>query len=271
MEKNKSTIFKSILLSISIVFGLNFFLWIYENYDVMAFVIIAGLLFVIFLAVLRSMTSSRMPNLPKSPIIIFTKIIRFLVPPVASIGALYTIFLIGNSGMYNKTFSLNHSWLINPVDQTFTFSNFFLKHNFAITLITTTLFLQICLRRRFLKNQTWKKISENWLKWQGIPAMSTGGFGFVAMNDEISKPLLKITSDSIDIDFLVTTYICGIIIVAFAHLFVNIGKSISNSEDNNLPKKWFLPAFACAWTSNLILYALFFDSVLLTLHAHLNK
>ena len=150
---------------------------------------------------------------------------------------------------------------------------FLLKNNFILSLIFVLALLQLTLRKKFLKKQTWKKISDSWLKWSGVSALSVGGFGLIAKNKEIAGNLLKITSNSefVNMNLLTTIYILVILFFGLAHLLTQIGKANSDLEESSTPLALFIPAFILTWLSNLGSYSLFINGIILTLHAHLNS
>ena len=150
---------------------------------------------------------------------------------------------------------------------------FLLKNNFILSLTFVLALLQLTLRRKFLKKQTWKKISDSWLKWTGVSALSVGGFGLIANNKETVGHLLKISSDSefVNMNLLTTTYLLVILFLGLAHLLTQIGKANSDQEESSTPLALFIPAFILTWLSNLGSYSLFINGIILTLHAHLNS
>jgi hypothetical protein len=148
-----------------------------------------------------------------------------------------------------------------------------LNHSLFLSFLFVLSLLQFTIRKKVLRNQTWKKVSDNWLKWSGVSALSVGGFGFIATSESNTKRLLQITSSEkfVDMELLTTIYILSIIAVGLAFLFTLLGKSHATSEDDYKPVSLFAPAFLFAWLSNLGLYSLFFDSLILTMNAHLNS
>jgi hypothetical protein len=143
-----------------------------------------------------------------------------------------------------------------------------LRHNFLISLIFVLIFLQFTLRRQVYSKLTWKKLSDPWLKWSGVSAISVGGFGFIATNQASVDKYLKITTHFVDLKSYTQLYIILILLLGVSNLLLLIGKSHSGNEETNQPKYWFLPTFTLIWTCNLGVYTFFFDCILLTFHAN---
>lgn len=150
---------------------------------------------------------------------------------------------------------------------------FFIVHNLLSSFLFVLIFLQFTLRKHILVKQTWKKITEIWLKWTGVSALSVGGFGFIANNDAVNKYLLNITVSSpiVDMKLMITLYFTTVIVTFIALLLTHIGRISSDSEDTAKPLKWFVPAFILSWISFFTLSSLLCCSLLLTFHAHLTK
>jgi hypothetical protein len=152
-------------------------------------------------------------------------------------------------------------------------SKFFLKYNLEFSFLIVLFILQFSLRRRILKNQTWKKLSEIWLKFSGIAGLAVGGFGFIGLVPEIKNKLLKITLSSgyANVRLIVLFYIITLMVMLLSRLFVLMGKTTADDENTNIPLSWFVPAFITAWIANIGIYSLLIDSVVLTFHAHLSS
>lgn len=149
---------------------------------------------------------------------------------------------------------------------------FILKYNFWISFILVIFLLQLTLRKSILKTQTWDGIINTWLKFSGIPALAVGGFGIISENTELKNKVIKITTDStyVDMKLLGIIYTIVILFIGLTYLLSLIGITSSNDRNSNKPPHIFIPAFIIVWIANLGIYTLLFDSILLTLHAHLS-
>lgn len=147
----------------------------------------------------------------------------------------------------------------------------FVRYNFALCMGGVLVVLQFSLRKRILTNQTWKTLTDIWLKFAGVATLSVGGFGVIGLRPEMKTKFLQaiLHSEYVNVRLMVSCYILTVVILGLSHLFVLLGKAATKDEDSNAPLAWFVPAFGTAWIANAGMYALFFHSILLTLHAHL--
>jgi len=108
-----------------------------------------------------------------------------------------------------------------------------------------------------------------WLKWTGFSALSIGGLGFIGLNPEIKSELIKIMSflPHINIRFLFYVYIITLLFLALARIFSIIGEALTDNAESYVPLCWFVPAFTFTWLSDVCMFALFFDVLLLTTYA----
>jgi hypothetical protein len=189
----------------------------------------------------------------------------------ASIGGLVLILLVLSViGVSARTFydqaSTRTEWWVYGSD----FWWFYLSVHFGLCGLIMLFILQFGLRISMLRHQTWKRFTENWLQFSGISAIAVGGFGFVAANQSTTS-LMNITIDPqyVDLKLMTGLYILAIVLYACAGVCATLGRNVSpNDEKTCLPHSFFIPAFLFAWTANWVIYTLFIDSVMLTLHAH---
>lgn len=57
--------------------------------------------------------------------------------------------------------------------------HFILTHAFPLSFLLVFVFFQFTLRRKTLNKQTWKRLTDIWLKWSGVSAVTAGGFEFI--------------------------------------------------------------------------------------------
>ena len=113
------------------------------------------------------------------------------------------------------------------------------KNNFVISFLIVLIPLLSVLRPAVLKNLTWKKLSDPWLKWSGVSALTVGGFSLVGgVTDQLKLDLLqKAQNESqIPLDILLKLDLVTILILGLAFLFRLIGFGSSKSEDTYEPK-----------------------------------
>lgn len=150
-------------------------------------------------------------------------------------------------------------------------NGFFLQHNLLFTAILIFAILQFTLRKSRYKNQSWKKLTDVWLKLTQVSTLSTGGFGLLGLElkDTLYAPLLK--ADFVDIGFLGVSYAIVVLFVGTAHLLITVGKASSNDDDSREPKEWFVPSYATVWIGCFGMHTLFFNGLFLTLYAYMTS
>lgn len=151
------------------------------------------------------------------------------------------------------------------------FTKFLAVHNFIISFFFVMFLFQFTLRKSVWEDQNWKKIVDVWLKWNGVSVLTVGGFGFIAVNDDIKNKLINITTSSnvVDIRSMTRIYIVLVICIVLASIFTSIGRIISKSEETKEPIYWFVPAFIFSWISLTGSMILVVSSILLTIYAHI--
>jgi hypothetical protein len=189
----------------------------------------------------------------------------------ASIGGLLLILLVllvicvSARPFYEQAFSGPELWAYG-----YDFWWFYLSVHFALCGLVMLFLLQFGLRISMIRQQTWKRFTDNWLKFSGISAIAVGGFGFVAANQS-KTTLMNITVDPdyVDLRAMTAFYSLAIVLYAGAAICATLGRNVSPDEEKTcLPHSWFLPSFLFAWMANWVIYTLFIDSIMLTLHAH---
>jgi hypothetical protein len=180
---------------------------------------------------------------------------------------LLVVSVIGISArpFYEQAFSGSEWWVYG-----YDFWWFYVSVHFGLCGLVMLFILQFGLRISMLRRQTWRRFTDNWLKFSGISAIAVGGFGFVAANQS-NTSLMNITVDPdyVNLEFMTAFYILAIVLYASAGVCATLGRNASpNEEKTCLPHSFFIPAFLFAWTANWMIYTLFIDSVMLTLHAH---
>ena len=148
-------------------------------------------------------------------------------------------------------------------------NGFFLRHNLIFTAVLVFAILQFTLRKSRYENQSWKKLTDVWLKLTSVSTLSTGGFGLLGLQlkDTLYAQLLK--ADFVDIGFLGISYLIVVLFVGTAHLLITVGKSSSSDHDSREPKGWFVPSYATVWIGCFGMHTLFFNGLFLTLYAYM--
>jgi len=144
------------------------------------------------------------------------------------------------------------------------------SQNFAISVALVTPLFLFTLRRSALRSQSWRKLSDVWLKWGGITMLSVGGFGFIGLTDAWKLKLLALalSHSQMPLGVLSLVYISVIAALGFAQLLTMLGKAQTQSDEGREPLPFFVAAFAMAWIGDLGLSVLFANSVILTIWAH---
>ncbi len=150
-------------------------------------------------------------------------------------------------------------------------NGFFLRHNLLFTAILVFAILQFTLRKSRYENQSWKKLTDVWLKLTSVSTLSTGGFGLLGLQlkDTLYAQLLK--ADFVDIGFLGVSYVIVVLFVGTAHLLITVGKASSSDEYSREPKEWFVPSYATVWIGCFGMHTLFFNGLFLTLYAYMTS
>ena len=143
-----------------------------------------------------------------------------------------------------------------------------MRHSFLACALASFAILQFTLRRRVLKLQSWKKLSDVWLKLGGVTGLSLGGIG-VLVSTELLKAVAQVSARSpyVDRPFLAAAYFTIVGIFGLACFFTLTGRASAGNEDSSIPLKLFIPAFACAWLASAGFFTLFFNTLLLSMHA----
>lgn len=191
---------------------------------------------------------------------------------VPSYRSYYTLCLRVLSIMLIIAFVCFAIWGTIKLFKTYLIYKFLLNNNLLLIFIVVLALLQFAVRKHIILNQSWKKLSDVWLKFTGIPAISVGGFGVVGLVPELKNRIVKIVlnAEYVNLKLMASVYIITIIILGLAYLLLLLGRSISSDEDSNAPMKWFIPTFCLIWIGNLGIYTVFFDCIFLTLHAHIS-
>ena len=145
-----------------------------------------------------------------------------------------------------------------------------LRYNFVVSIVAVVAVLQFALHRSARTQMSWKKLADPWLKWNGISALGVGGFGVLGSSnvaDALTSAVLK--SRYLDLRLLVSAYLIALALMGVAMLAAAVGRTRAEKEEEYRPVRWFAPAFGFAWLGSVLFFALFFDSILLSFHAHL--
>lgn len=139
-------------------------------------------------------------------------------------------------------------------------------HNFAISLAGVTVLLMFTVRPRVYQLQTWKLLTDPWLKWSGVATISIGGFRLISSNDALQSKLLNIAmaKSQLSPELFASAHSVVVFITGLAVLLTLIGRVSSQNVESKDPSYWFVPAFLCVWLSAVGNFTLFFDGTLLT-------
>jgi hypothetical protein len=145
-----------------------------------------------------------------------------------------------------------------------------ITYNLTASGLLVFALMTVTLRPSVLKQQTWKTLSDVWLK---LPSMSSFGivaFGVLGFAGTFEGSIIRsgIAYSQVSTRMLVVLYICTVLLLVFAFLATTLGRILSR-EDSNVPVAMFALALSCAWLANLGAYTLFLDGVILSLYAHL--
>jgi hypothetical protein len=142
--------------------------------------------------------------------------------------------------------------------------NLYTSCGLVLTLMIWTL------RPAVLRQQTWKKLSDVWLKLPTLSAFGFMAFGVVAAVGTVEESLVRngFAYSQVPLSTLGVIYALTVLLLVVAHLTTTVGKA-SASEESNVPLLMFVLAMGCAWVGTLGAYTLFVDGVILTLYAHL--
>lgn len=151
------------------------------------------------------------------------------------------------------------------------FPGFILKNNFLISFFVVIIVMQFAFWKKSRKNLCWKSVKDIWLKAIGVSGLSIGGFSLIVLSPSITEKILNITIKSpyVKINNLVTFYICSVILLGLGGLFFTVGHSYEKDEKAQKPLVWFAVTFGLVWLGCLGYYTIFFNSVFMILHAHL--
>jgi hypothetical protein len=143
-----------------------------------------------------------------------------------------------------------------------------MRHSFLACMLVSVAILQLTLRRPVLRLQTWKKLSDVWLKLGGATGLSLGAIGVLVSTDVLKKVTeASVRSPYVDQPFLIAAYFVVLALFGFAWILTVTGRASAASDESGLPRSLFVPAFAVTWLACAGVFALFFDALLLGMHA----
>lgn len=143
-----------------------------------------------------------------------------------------------------------------------------MRHSFLACTLVSVAILQFTLRGPVLRLQTWKKLSDVWLKLGGATGLSLGAIGVLVSTDVLKKVTeASVKSPYVNQPFLITAYFVVLALFGFAWILTITGRASAASDETGLPRTLFVPAFAVTWLACAGFFALFFDTLLLGMHA----
>ena len=268
---------KTISISVGVILGSHVVLYLFSKLSTLdryypfegeskLFLIIIALLIVIFVS--KSILYTEFSRIDKHLLRSFLKCIESATESRSNIVnwilmLVYTLFFLA--------FTLALLYLIYRGFLVLIGNGFFLRHNLFFTAILIFTIFQFTLRKSRYKNQSWKKLTDVWLKLTQVSTLSTGGFGLLGLElkDTLYAQLLK--ADFVDIGFLGVSYVIVLLFVGTAHLLITVGKASSTDDDSREPKGWFVPSYATVWIGCFGMHTLFFNGLFLTLYAYLTS
>ena len=149
-------------------------------------------------------------------------------------------------------------------------STFFQKYNFFVCFAVVFGLLQFALHPKARANLSWKKLSAIWLKSPAVSSVTLGGFGLLSTSEKFTTKFTQsvMSSPYTNANLLVAATLLGVALMGVALLVSRVGQTYSSDEDTTQPPLWFYAAFLPAFASNVILFSLLLNCILLTAHAH---
>jgi hypothetical protein len=144
------------------------------------------------------------------------------------------------------------------------------SYNLTASAFLVLALMAITLRPTVLRRQTWKTMSDIWLKFPSISSFGIMTFGVLGFVGTFENAFIRsgMAYSQVSPATLGRLYLGTVLLLGIAYLATTAGKA-SSGEDTNTPLWFFGPALTCAWLANLGAYTLFLDGVILSLYAHL--
>ncbi len=145
-----------------------------------------------------------------------------------------------------------------------------ISYNLTASALLVLALMAITLRPNALRRQTWKTMSDIWLKLPSVSSFGIMTFGVLGFVGTFENAFIRsgMAYSQVSPATLGKLYIGTVLLLGIAYLATTAGKA-SSGEDTNTPLWFFAPALICAWLANLGAYTLFLDGVILSLYAHL--
>jgi hypothetical protein len=158
------------------------------------------------------------------------------------------------------TFVLLLPWLVRSA----------ISHNLTASALLVLALMALTIRPTVLRRQTWKTISDVWLKLPSVSSFGIMAFGVLGFVGTFESSFIRsgMAYSQVSTATLGMLYLGTVLLLGVAYLATTVGKA-SCGEDSNAPVVVFALALSCAWLANLGAYTLFLDGVILSLYAHL--
>jgi hypothetical protein len=154
------------------------------------------------------------------------------------------------------------AWRINVM-------GWIMRHNLLVSIILVIAVLQSALHRSARQKLSWNKLADPWLKFNGIGVIGVGGIGVLGATKTATVIVeAVVASPYLDLQALTNLYLAALVLVGAATLLANVGRTRAEKEEEYKPVRWFIPAFGLAWLGSVLVFAIFFDSVLLSFLAN---